>query len=218
MLGGPWTACEVVAGSQKDWKSGCFYTPVGKIYDQTGLLKKKQKETGVFNFLYLNKGRVYKGISPVESLKVSGDMTLDLIYHFSTYCNYLHSFINFCSDEYLVSLHSENILSWKWPTRIIESNSWLHTGPAKIQILRLTVLSKYFLKSGILGLWPLTALGSLFHAHHPLAKNLHLISSLVIFHPLYYMHHTLLCMSFAASGHHLIFMIRCYTSKRTFHK
>ena len=37
---------------------------------------------------------------------------------------------------------SQNILSWKGPTKIIESNSWLHTGPPKIQTLCLRALSK----------------------------------------------------------------------------
>ena len=31
------------------------------------------------------------------------------------------------------TIESQNILSWKEPTRIAESNSWLHTAPAKIK-------------------------------------------------------------------------------------
>jgi len=42
-------------------------------------------------------------------------------------------------------LEQLNIPSWKRPTRIIESNSWLHRAPPKIQTLCLRALSKCFL-------------------------------------------------------------------------
>ena len=42
----------------------------------------------------------------------------------------------------------QNILSWKEPVRIIESNSWLHSAPHKLQTLSLRAVSKHSLNSG----------------------------------------------------------------------
>ena len=42
-----------------------------------------------------------------------------------------------------VLVESQNILCWKGPTRIIESNSWLHRGPPRNQTTCLRALSKY---------------------------------------------------------------------------
>jgi len=55
---------------------------------------------------------------------------------------------------------SQNLPRWKGPTRIIESNSLLHTGPPKNQTMCLKVLPKHFLNSGRLGAVT-TSLGSL---------------------------------------------------------
>lgn len=37
-------------------------------------------------------------------------------------------------DEKKKTLVSYNILSWKGPTQIIKSNSWLHTGPPPLSL------------------------------------------------------------------------------------
>ena len=57
---------------------------------------------------------------------------------------------------YKSCIESQNIPSWKVPTRIMECNSWLHTGSSKIQTQCLRVLSKCSLSSSIRG-----------HAHCP---------------------------------------------------
>jgi len=44
-------------------------------------------------------------------------------------------------------IESWNIPRWKEPTKIIKSNSWLHTGPTKNQTIILRALSKNFLHS-----------------------------------------------------------------------
>lgn len=66
-------------------------------------------------------------------------------------------------------IQSWNILLWKGPTRITEP-SGLHTGPPSIQTPCLGALSM------LLELRQLStmtaALGSLFHAHHPLVQSL----------------------------------------------
>ena len=51
--------------------------------------------------------------------------------------------------------------TWKGPTGITESNSWLHTGPLKIQTLWQRALFKHFLNFSMLGAVT-TALQSLF--------------------------------------------------------
>jgi len=61
--------------------------------------------------------------------------------------------------------HRISTLSWKEPTGIIESNSWLHTGPPKNQSLCL--LSKCSLNSST---W--------YHVHYPLVRILFLIPNL----------------------------------------
>ncbi|XP_064527614.1 stimulator of interferon genes protein isoform X2 [Pseudopipra pipra] len=58
------------------------------------------------------------------------------------------------------------ILSWKGPTRIIQSNSWPCTGHPNNPTMCLRVFSKCSLSSSILGAVP-TALGSLFSAQPP---------------------------------------------------
>jgi len=45
-------------------------------------------------------------------------------------------------------LESQNIPSWKGPTKTIEANPWLHTGPPKIQTLHLRALSRCSFSSG----------------------------------------------------------------------
>lgn len=45
----------------------------------------------------------------------------------------------------------QNILSWKAPIRTIESSSWIHTEPPKIQILHLRAWLKCFLNCNSLG-------------------------------------------------------------------
>ena len=55
----------------------------------------------------------------------------------------------------VIGIESQNNPSWKVPTRIIEFNSWLHTGPHKIQTWYLRLLSKCSLNSCSLGLCPL---------------------------------------------------------------
>jgi len=64
-------------------------------------------------------------------------------------------------------LKCHDVLSWKRPTRTIDSISWLHRGPPVIQTQYLKVLSKLELRH--------TALGSLFSACHRLVKNFFLI-------------------------------------------
>ena len=58
-------------------------------------------------------------------------------------------------------------------TRITESSSWLHAGAPKIQTPHQRALSRHYLNSGNLAAMT-TALGNLFHAHHPLEQNLFL--------------------------------------------
>lgn len=54
----------------------------------------------------------------------------------------------------LLFKESQNTLSWKGPPRVIKSNSWHRTAP-KCHTLCLTALSKCFLNSARLVLWPL---------------------------------------------------------------
>jgi len=53
----------------------------------------------------------------------------------------------------LLFVEWQNIPSWKEPIRIMESNSWLHTGSPKNQTLCLRALSKCFFNYGSLGPW-----------------------------------------------------------------
>jgi len=53
----------------------------------------------------------------------------------------------------LVCTKSQNTLSWKGPTGIVEFNPWLHTGPPKMQTLHLSVLSRHFLNSHSSVVW-----------------------------------------------------------------
>ena len=55
------------------------------------------------------------------------------------------------ANQWFYIIESQNILTWKRPTRITESNSWLHTGPLRIQILCPQALSKLSLNSSTLG-------------------------------------------------------------------
>ena len=60
-----------------------------------------------------------------------------------------------------------------WVGKIIYSSFWLHMGSPKIQTIFLRALSKCFLNSSRMSAMT-TALGSLFHAHHPLVQNIFL--------------------------------------------
>lgn len=51
------------------------------------------------------------------------------------------------SNNFSISIESENVLSWKGPTKMIEANSCLWTGPPK----NLKAMSKCFLNYGRLG-------------------------------------------------------------------
>ena len=67
------------------------------------------------------------------------------------------------------------IQSWKGLARIIESKSWHHPGPPKIQTLCLSVIQMLLELQQLRAV--LTALGSPFHAHHPLVQTLSLTST-----------------------------------------
>lgn len=56
-------------------------------------------------------------------------------------------------------LESQNVVSWKEPTRITERNSWLCTGPPQNQAPCLRVLSKCLLNSD--SLWHILLLNFL---------------------------------------------------------
>lgn len=64
------------------------------------------------------------------------------------------------TSPWSVARESQNILTWKGPTKITQSNSWLHIGPPQIQTLGIRALSKHSLYSSSLA----TVLGNLFHA------------------------------------------------------
>ena len=71
-----------------------------------------------------------------------------------------HTFAIFPIKELLHELihriiESQSIPSWKGPTRIIKSNSWLHKGPPKIQTVCLKAPSKCLFNSSSSGLCPL---------------------------------------------------------------
>ena len=84
------------------------------------------------------------------------------------YASVLLTYINITWDAGFIE--SRNIPSWKGPTRFILSNPWLHrdfpksnpmpesTDQMFLELLQLSVMS--------------SALGSLFHVHHPLVQTL----------------------------------------------
>ena len=78
----------------------------------------------------------------------------------------------------LPNTESENILSWKGPTRVLEFNSWPCTGYPKSHTMCLRAVSRFFLNSVRLGA-VITSLGSLFQCPNTLwVKNFFLILSL----------------------------------------
>lgn len=93
-----------------------------------------------------------------------------------------------------------NILCWKGPTQNIESNSWIHKEPPKIQ----TILFKCYLSSVSLGLWPLPW-GRYFSAGHLVLENLFLIPHMT-FHdtsPCWSLNPCLVLVLFGFSNIHL---------------
>jgi len=67
------------------------------------------------------------------------------------------------------------LITYRYYLGINKSNSWLHTGPPSNQTLSPRALHELQQLGAVL-----TALGSLFHAHHPLVKNVFLISNLTL--------------------------------------
>lgn len=68
-------------------------------------------------------------------------------------------------------IESQNIPSWRGPTRIIESSSWFHIGPPKNWTVCLRALSRCFLNSGKLVAVTTTLGEAVPVADHPLDKS-----------------------------------------------